>query len=96
LYGYDADELVERGLFYPVHTEDAARVEREVRSDIDNRNTEGAHEFRVHTRSGELKWVESRARYLYDHAGNLEQVVPTIRDIAEKMNRPGFSGDCPA
>lgn len=84
LYGYDADELVERGLFYPVHTEDAARVEREVRSDIDNRNTEGVHEFRVHTRSGEQKWVESRARYLYDYAGSLEQVVVTIRDITER------------
>lgn len=83
-YGYGMEDLAGRGPLYPVHPEDAARVEREIRSDIAEGAVEGVHEFRVYTRSGVLKWVESRARYLYDSSGSFEQVVANIRDTTDR------------
>lgn len=84
LFGYTLEDSQERSIFDFVEPEDAPRVQENVRATMESRGTFGVNEFRLRTASGELKWVENRARYLYDESGALSGIVANLRDITDR------------
>ncbi len=84
LFGYSAEDFRERSIFEIVVQEDAARVRDNVGRTIQARGAFGVNEFRILTAAGKLKWVENRARYLYEESGALSAIVGTIRDITDR------------
>jgi PAS domain S-box-containing protein len=84
LFGYTAAEVAESGLFSPVHPDDAEPLRQQIEEDIQHGRPEGDHEFRVHTKEGVEKWVESRAKYCYGPNGELWETIADIRDITDR------------
>jgi PAS domain S-box-containing protein len=82
--GYTTDASETRTVFDLVHPDDVGRVRGQVAKSVARKDVSGSIEFRVLTPDGDLRWVENRARFVYDYAGSLERVVGTVRDITER------------
>ena len=84
LFGFSREDFQQRSIFDSVVPEDADWLRRKVHATIQARHSSGVNEFRIRTAKEELKWVENRARYLYDDSGALSAIVGTVRDITDR------------
>ena len=86
IYGYSIEEMLNwpaLELFKAVHPEDRAIAMERVRRKVDAELADSiVHPYRVFTKSGELKWVESYSRTIQYKGKNA--FLATILDVTEK------------
>ncbi|MFQ3618026.1 MAG: PAS domain-containing protein [Cyanobacteriota bacterium] len=66
-----------------IHPDDAEWVWALVQQAVSDR-TPYECEYRIHTKTGEERWVWERGRGIYDKAGNLEWLEGFVTDISER------------
>jgi PAS domain S-box-containing protein len=86
VFGYSQEEVAEQGIFAMVHEEDLPELRRVSQEAVARGDTHGTREFRVVTRSGELRWAESKTRYIYTEQGELDRAVIVTRNITERKS----------
>ncbi|MGM0771114.1 MAG: PAS domain S-box protein [Halobacteriota archaeon] len=85
-FGYSPDDFLSGKLNYSdiIHPSDSERVH----AYFDRKNSEGASEYRVEyrilTKSGDIRWVEERSTPKYNEEGELTNIQGIIMDITER------------
>lgn len=88
LTGYEPEELVDNSLVsYSdlIVEEDSPRVREEVQEGLGNQESFNL-EYRIKTKTGELKWVWERGRGIFDEAGELKNIQGIITDVTGRKN----------
>ncbi|MDP2217009.1 MAG: PAS domain S-box protein [Methanolobus sp.] len=90
-FGYDADDFLSGKLQYGdiVHPSDISRLSTETEQwcrDVENLS----YEYRLLTRSGEVRWVDERSVVKRDPDGNVQYVQGIVVDITERKNVKNF------
>ncbi|MBC8372316.1 MAG: PAS domain-containing protein, partial [Planctomycetes bacterium] len=85
-FGYPPEELLSgkisfRDLIIP---EDMSRIEAEVAKSLEQDVDRYAQEYRITTRSGEVRWVEDRNIAIRDPSGQVTHIQGIILDITER------------
>ena len=83
--GYARKDLAERNVMDVVHPEDRARLEAEFAAAVQSRSPSLSTEYRIRTKSGEIRWVETRARIVYDENGQFDGGVYRQTDITDRV-----------
>ncbi|MFK8032109.1 MAG: EAL domain-containing protein [Gammaproteobacteria bacterium] len=86
MLGYDEDEFEDRMPDWTslVHPDDLARVQSSLRDHLDGRTELFESVHRMRHRSGEWRWLLSRAKAKPDHNGRLRRLVGVELDITER------------
>lgn len=85
-FGYSPDDFLSGELKYGdiIHPSDSERVH----AYFAKKESEGASEYRIEyriiTKSGDVRWVEERSTPQYDEEGNLTNIQGIILDITER------------
>ncbi|RDU96315.1 PAS domain-containing protein [Trinickia dinghuensis] len=85
IVGHDEDELPNemRAHYEIIHRDDVEQVMLALRA-----HTEDQHpydiEYRVRTRAGEYRWIQSRAQALWDASGTAYRMVGWIMDVTDR------------
>ncbi|TGC06740.1 PAS domain S-box protein [Methanolobus halotolerans] len=90
-FGYDANDLISGKILYGdiVHPSDLERFTTE--PEIWAKGVENlSYEYRILTRSGEIRWVDERSVIKRDGEGNIEYIQGIIVDITERKNVQNF------
>ena len=87
MLGYDTVEL-QRNFDWRtlVHPEDSLRVQNAIRDHVAGKTPMFESVHRMHHRSGEWRWVSSRAKATVDPHGRLLRLVGVELDITERKN----------
>jgi PAS domain S-box-containing protein len=90
-FGYDAKDFISGKLQYGdvVHPSDISRLSTETEQwsrDVENLS----YEYRILTRSGEVRWVDERSVVKRDPDGNVQYVQGIVVDITERKNVKNF------
>lgn len=85
IVGHDEDELANemRAHYDIVHPDDSERVMRALKAHIEDHRPYDI-EYRVRTRSGEYRWIQSRAQVLWDASGVAYRMVGWILDVTDR------------
>lgn len=85
IMGYEDNELPNEreAHFDAIHREDLSRVERALKQHLDRRQLFDV-EYRVRTKPGEFRWVQSRGQALWNAYGEPYRMVGWIMDIADR------------
>ncbi|MBI5464155.1 MAG: PAS domain S-box protein, partial [Ignavibacteriales bacterium] len=85
-FGYTADDFYSRRLDYAqiVHPQDLPRVADEVKGYLESRTDRFTQEYRIATKSGDVRWIDDRTFIVRDPSGNIEHIEGTILDITER------------
>jgi two-component system sensor histidine kinase UhpB len=85
IMGYGPDELPNerRAHLAAVHPDDIGRVDEAMRAHLDRRQLYDV-EYRVRTKSGEFRWIQSRGQALWDASGQPYRMVGWIMDITDR------------
>ncbi|MEM7083587.1 MAG: EAL domain-containing protein [Pseudomonadota bacterium] len=86
MLGYDEDEFEESMPDWTslVHPDDLARVQSSLRDHLDGRTELFESIHRMRHRSGEWRWLLSRAKAKPDHNGRLKRLVGVELDVTER------------
>lgn len=85
-FGYTPDDFISQGLDYAeiIHPDDVMRVEDRLAESL-KRNVENfISQYRIRTRSGELRWVEEQTFSQYDQNGEIKYLQGIIVDVTER------------
>ena len=84
--GYSADDFVSGRVSWPGITlpEDCARLEKEVGDILAAGGSEFHNEYRLITKSGEVRWIADRNRVIRDRDGNVTHIQGVAMDITER------------
>lgn len=85
-FGYTAEEFTSGQLLYGniIYPEDLSRVEKELARKIEEDCTDFTQEYRILTKSGEIRWVEERTFIEVDDTGVVKNLKGIILDITER------------
>jgi PAS domain S-box-containing protein len=83
--GYSQEDFAERNVLEAVHPEDRPRLEAELAAAIEEDSPSLSAEYRLRTKSGDTRWVETRARILYDEDGHFDGGVYRQTDITDRV-----------
>lgn len=88
-FGYTVEEFTSGKLLYGniVHPDDLDRVERELLRRIDEDYIDFSQEYRILTKSGEVRWVEERTFIEADENGVVKYLKGIILDITERKRK---------
>ncbi len=88
-FGYTVEEFTSGKLLYGniVHPDDLERVERELLRRIEEDYVDFSQEYRILTKSGEVRWVEERTFIEADENGVVKYLKGIILDITERKRR---------
>lgn len=88
-FGYTVEEFTSGKLLYGniVHPDDLERVERELLRRIEEDYVDFSQEYRILTKSGEIRWVEERTFIEADENGVVKYLKGIILDITERKRR---------
>ncbi|MDW7731100.1 MAG: ATP-binding protein [Methanolobus sp.] len=83
--GYSPEELISGHVWYGniVHPEDRERVRNELKGKIEEDESDFWHEYRVLTKSGEVRWVDERTLIQRAGKGDVFYLEGIIFDITE-------------
>lgn len=87
MMGYDASEDTQDSAFFKltIHPDDLPTVVRHIKEHTENRTPHIDFEYRMLTKSGNIKWVQARGRAVKrDADGQALRIVGTLADINEK------------
>ncbi|MEZ5335351.1 MAG: PAS domain S-box protein [Methanolobus sp.] len=89
-FGYEADDLMSGKVLYGdiVHPSDMERLTMEY--DIFSGEENLSFEYRILTKTGEVRWVDERSVIKRDPEGNLQYIQGIIVDITERKNVKSF------
>ncbi|KGK98878.1 histidine kinase [Methanococcoides methylutens] len=87
LFGYVADDFISKKINYAdiIHPDDLERVE-DILSESITKRTPHFSQYRIITRSGEIRWVEEQTLLQIDKNNNLNYMQGIIVDITERKN----------
>lgn len=85
-FGYTAGDFYSRRFDYAqiVYPQDLPRVADEVKGYLESRTDRFTQEYRIATKSGDVRWVDDRTFVARDPAGNIEHIEGTILDVTER------------
>jgi PAS domain S-box-containing protein len=85
-FGYTADDFISGRASWValLDQEDFARVERETFRYIADGVTEFTQQYRLHTRSGEVRWIEDRNVIRRDPSGVATHVEAVLLDVTDR------------
>ncbi len=88
-FGYTEEEFTSGKILFGniIHNEDIDRVERELSKRIMENSTDFSQEYRILTKSGEVRWVEERTFIDADENGVVKYLKGIILDITERKRR---------
>jgi PAS domain S-box-containing protein len=88
-FGYSVEEFTSGKILYGniVHPDDLERVERELSRRIEEDYVDFSQEYRILTKSGEVRWVEERTFIEADENGVVKYLKGIILDITERKRR---------
>ena len=86
--GYTADDFISGNVSWPgiTHSGDVPRLEKEVASYLEQRVAEFSQEYRLITKSGEIRWMKDRNTIITDAKGDATHIQSIILDITELKN----------
>jgi PAS domain S-box-containing protein len=87
--GYDHGELVGENVLAYTHPDDRERVLDALRRGLDDPGYTATVEHRFRTKSGEWRWLESRARCLSEDLALEGRIVVVTRDVTDRRRREG-------
>jgi PAS domain S-box-containing protein len=85
-YGYRPDEFLSGKIDYAaiIHPEDLERVVTEVARNAREGRTDYVQEYRIVTRSGDVRWVDDRTWVRQDDAGTITHHQGIVIDISDR------------
>jgi len=83
LTGYCIEEYLKLGFYENVYPEDR-RIIKEAMTKLAVGENEVITEYRIYTKSGEIKWLETRATAIQDAHGNIKNLVSASWEISER------------
>jgi PAS domain S-box-containing protein len=85
-FGYTPEELMSGQVSWPDMTcsEDIPRLEDEVTAHLASGDTQFDQEYRLITRSGEIRWIEDRNTVIRDTDGQITHIQGMIVDITNR------------
>jgi PAS domain S-box-containing protein len=88
-FGYTVEEFTSGKLLYGniVHPEDLERVERELSRRIKEDYIDFSQEYRILTKSGEVRWVDERTFIEADDSGVVKYLKGIVLDITERKRK---------
>lgn len=88
-FGYTVEEFTSGKLLYGniVHPDDLGRVERELLRRIEEDSVDFSQEYRILTKSGEVRWVDERTFIEAEENGVVKYLKGIILDITERKRR---------
>jgi len=85
--GYTTQYFIGSSVMEVVHTEDRAGLEEKIARTIETKSESLFSEYRVYTKTGKVKWVETRARLFYNQKGEFDGAVYIQSDVTERKKR---------
>ncbi|SFM71101.1 PAS domain-containing protein [Methanolobus profundi] len=91
-FGYTVADFITGKIIYGdiIHPSDLGRVRNEVERAAREGFSDFSHEYRILTRSGEVRWVDERTMLHYDGAGMVDYMQGIIVDITERKQANNF------
>jgi PAS domain S-box-containing protein len=88
-FGYTVDEFISGKLLYGniVHPDDLEWVERELSRRIEEGCIDFSQEYRILTKSGEVRWVDERTFIEVDENGIVKYLKGIVLDITERKKK---------
>lgn len=88
-FGYTPEEFTSGKILYGgiIHQDDIERVERELDIRINEHCLDFSQEYRIFTKSGEIRWVEERTFIEADENGVVKSLKGIVLDITERKRR---------
>ena len=88
-FGYTADDFVSGRVTYSsiVFPDDLSRVGKEVEQFSREKRAEFEHQYRIVTRSGEVRWTEDKTWIRYDENGNITHYQGIIIDATLRREK---------
>ena len=86
MFGYPPQELNREKIFSLVHPEDRPGLEDKIKASLMEKADSRKTSYRILTKSGELKWIEVIANYLYDESQTLKGLIVNARDITDRKS----------
>ena len=85
-FGYTAQELLSGEVSWPgiTYSQDVPRLEAEIKTHIARGDTQFNQEYRLVTKSGEIRWVEDRNIMIRDSSGQITHIQGMIIDITAR------------
>lgn len=85
-FGYTAADLMSGRVSWPgiTHPDDVPRLEAEAARFLREGVTEFSQQYRLLTRSGEVRWVEDRNLALADPSGHITHVQGIVLDVTDR------------
>lgn len=86
-FGYSVEDFIMGKISYGdiIHPYDIEKLKAEVvRSTQEGESL--SYEYRIFTKSGEVRWVDERSNYKFDEKGNVEYIQGIIVDITDRKN----------
>jgi len=81
--GYTLEELSEANVLEFVPLEDQKRLAELINEKTNKKEKKLTHLHRIHTKSGEIRWMETRASLSYDANGQFNGAIYVDRDITD-------------
>ncbi len=91
-FGYNAEDFTSGKLLYGdiIHPDDLENVQTEIARRFEEGYTDFSQEYRIITRSGEVRWVDERTFMQADEEGNLDHYQGIIVDITDRKQTNSF------
>ncbi len=85
-FGYTQDDLISGRLKYSdiVHPDDVCRLNSEIKAKTGKKLREWHHEYRIVTKTGEIRWVDERTIAVRDSEGKVIRLNGIIFDVTER------------
>ncbi|WP_407355146.1 PAS domain S-box protein [Methanolobus sp. WCC5] len=91
-FGYTVSDFISGKMIYGdiIHPSDLKRVREEVERASREGFSDFSQEYRILTRSGEVRWVDERTMLHYDERGMVDYLQGIIVDITERKQANNF------
>ncbi|MCF7939550.1 MAG: PAS domain S-box protein [Spirochaetales bacterium] len=81
--GYTLEDIADANVLEFVPPEDQKSLAKLIEKKIEKNEKKLVHSHRIYTKSGELRWMETRARLTYDVKGRFKGAIYADRDITD-------------
>jgi PAS domain S-box-containing protein len=87
-FGYDAEEFLSGRVSWPgiTHPDDVPRLEKEVTAALRDGIRDFGQQYRLLTKSGEVRWVEDRNVVIDDPDGTPTHIQGVVLDVTDRKN----------